>query len=66
MGIKKQKNEILIRTKWFGFEETESTWEPIATLYQDVPDRLREYLDSNPGIPESLRLECLNYINQQR
>jgi hypothetical protein len=33
-----------IRVWWRGFEEADTTWEPIAEMIKDVPDMVRKYL----------------------
>ena len=66
LGIRKFRGDLQVRTKWLGFEDSEATWEPFETICQDVPVRLREYLDSTPGISETLRAECLDYMNLHR
>ena len=30
--------------KWFGFTDEESTWEPLDSLYEDVPELVRRYV----------------------
>ena len=34
-------------TKWKGFTEEENSWEPLTTLYEDVPAMVLKYLNEN-------------------
>ena len=63
LGVRKRHGDIEVKTKWLGFENSEATWEPFQTLYQDVPEKLKEYLDSTTGISETLKTECLHVMN---
>eukprot|EP00918_Siedleckia_nematoides_P008197 GHVU01017739.1.p1 GENE.GHVU01017739.1~~GHVU01017739.1.p1 ORF type:complete len:454 (+),score=44.42 GHVU01017739.1:47-1363(+) len=33
-----------LEAKWLGFSKEETTWEPLATLYEDAPEHVREFL----------------------
>jgi hypothetical protein len=37
--------QLQIRVKWLGFELGDSTWEPVQTLHQDVPELVIRYLE---------------------
>ncbi|HRP37991.1 MAG TPA: chromo domain-containing protein, partial [Candidatus Dojkabacteria bacterium] len=43
--IKKKKsgNKIMYLVKWYGYPESESTWEPRTTLIQDIPKLVADY-----------------------
>eukprot|EP00300_Choanocystis_sp_HF-7_P042111 c8876_g2_i1.p1 GENE.c8876_g2_i1~~c8876_g2_i1.p1 ORF type:complete len:548 (-),score=66.37 c8876_g2_i1:54-1697(-) len=34
-----------LRVRWLGFEDSEDTWEPLDTLFEDVPTVVRNYVD---------------------
>ena len=34
----------LIQVKWMGFDEIESSWEPIDNLWEDIPLKVSEFL----------------------
>jgi hypothetical protein len=52
--VKSFKNHRLVDgnfellTHWEGFDEEDSTWEPITTLYEDVPKLCQKYVLSIP------------------
>eukprot|EP00918_Siedleckia_nematoides_P019145 GHVU01040822.1.p2 GENE.GHVU01040822.1~~GHVU01040822.1.p2 ORF type:complete len:117 (-),score=9.31 GHVU01040822.1:1656-2006(-) len=35
-----------VEVQWLGFSPEESTWEPLATIFEDAPEHVREFLDS--------------------
>jgi hypothetical protein len=37
-----------VKVKWLGFDDNESTWEPVENLFEDVPLRLHEFLKTKP------------------
>ena len=51
-----------LRVKWLAFDETESTWEPLIQLYQDVAARVRDYLRGLNGNSTSVRRERDNMV----
>ena len=46
---KKIKGKIHYKVKWFGFPESESTYEPLAKLITEVPDLIKKYEASIKG-----------------
>ena len=40
--IEEGKEEVLV--KWFGFDQKDSTWEPIDKLREDVPELLESFM----------------------
>jgi RNase H-like domain found in reverse transcriptase/Reverse transcriptase (RNA-dependent DNA polymerase)/Integrase core domain/Integrase zinc binding domain len=39
---------FLIQVSWLGFEATDNTWEPLLTLYEDIPSAVLQFLASSP------------------
>eukprot|EP00918_Siedleckia_nematoides_P099937 GHVU01218606.1.p1 GENE.GHVU01218606.1~~GHVU01218606.1.p1 ORF type:complete len:1004 (-),score=109.13 GHVU01218606.1:721-3732(-) len=40
-----------MEVKWLGFSNAETTWEPLATLFEDAEEHVREFLDrKNSGL----------------
>ncbi len=51
--------ELLVR--WEGFDEDSDTWEPIASLYKDVPAMVKDFVASVGDAPRTYPLrEALN------
>ncbi len=46
--------ELLVR--WEGFDDDSDSWEPIASLYKDVPVIVRDFVSSLDDIPRTLPL----------
>ena len=46
LGHKVRRGKVTVHVKWRGYDLDESTWEPIANLYADVPVLLKKYVDS--------------------
>ena len=40
---KQQRQEVELLVRWVGFDEATDSWQPFATLAQDVPDIVRNY-----------------------
>lgn len=38
-----------VQAKWRGFDDEEPTWEPLIIMHEDIPDMLREFLQSYPA-----------------
>ena len=43
---KKIKNKIHYKVKWFGYSDSDNTWEPLTTLKEEVPKLIQEYEES--------------------
>ena len=43
VGREKQKGRVMMRVKWKGYPESESSWEPRARLMEDVPELVKAY-----------------------
>ena len=48
--------EFQLLTEWLGFDEEDSSWEPLSTLLEDVPDMCRNYV---VNLPEDDKLRSL-------
>jgi len=46
-SVKFEEGEFFILTAWKGFNEIEDSWEPIESLYQQVPTLLVNFLTKN-------------------
>ena len=44
MAHRMDADGIKLKVRWLGFDEAHDSWEPIATLTEDVPDLVEEYL----------------------
>ena len=44
----KVNGEFQLLTEWLGFDEEDSSWEPLSTLLEDVPDMCRNYVLNLP------------------
>lgn len=42
---------------WLGLQAIENSWEPLATLLQDVPAKVRDYVDSSGDDELSAQLD---------
>ena len=40
-----KRTELLVN--WKGFPATQSSWEPISSLYEDVPKMVKTYIEQN-------------------
>ena len=40
-----KRTELLVN--WKGFPSTQSSWEPISSLYEDVPKMVKTYIEQN-------------------
>ncbi|GMF41238.1 unnamed protein product [Phytophthora lilii] len=40
-------DEWEVQVAWVGLEDIENSWEPLRTIYADVPARVQEYVDNN-------------------
>ena len=38
-------DSIIVLTKWKGFSDESNSWEPLASLYRDVPAKIRTWLE---------------------
>ena len=54
VGKKRVGNSFHLEVKWLGFEESENTWEPIESLYEDVPEMVTQFVQAD-GDPHLLR-----------
>ncbi len=43
-GIRRKGTDFELRVKWRGFPDTETDWTPLATLQEDVPEMVRDYV----------------------
>jgi hypothetical protein len=48
-----------LKVLWEGYRREEATWEPFVTLAQDVPLRVRAYVNSMPDEAEKDELLAL-------
>ena len=39
--------QVQLLVAWYGFEDTDNTWENVDTLLEDAPYRVRNYLAEN-------------------
>eukprot|EP00924_Labyrinthula_sp_SR-Ha-C_P015661 snap_masked-scaffold_4-processed-gene-6.9-mRNA-1 protein AED:0.43 eAED:0.43 QI:0/0/0/0.5/1/1/2/0/567 len=42
-------NGLQVLVKWLGFQENDSSWEPVEIIHEDVPDVLKEFILSERG-----------------
>jgi transposase InsO family protein len=40
-----------IHTSWRGFDDLEATWEPLRTMYRDIPQAVERFLDARAQLP---------------
>ena len=57
-GIRRKVTDVELRVKWRGLPEEESDWTTLATLKEDVPTLVDEYLDhlKGAGTPRERRI----------
>ena len=48
----KSAKEWVLKVKWMGLDDLESTWEPAVGLYEDVPTIVRAAIRKNSALPE--------------
>ena len=60
-AVSKTRSSFKVNVSWVGFPN-EDTWEKLESLNQDVPARLREFLNSTPSDP--LALAALAKLSQ--
>jgi hypothetical protein len=41
-----REHQVLV--SWLVFEDSDDTWEPLRVMYEDVPDKVRVFLDRYP------------------
>ncbi|RHY19899.1 hypothetical protein DYB32_010149 [Aphanomyces invadans] len=41
------RKDWIILTKWMGLDELENSWEPLCQLFEDVPQLVHAYVQSN-------------------
>ena len=46
VGLKLEKGNFLLKTRWLGFYEQDDTWEPLQTLAEDIPNVVIDFLSS--------------------
>jgi RNase H-like domain found in reverse transcriptase/Reverse transcriptase (RNA-dependent DNA polymerase)/Integrase zinc binding domain/Integrase core domain/Aspartyl protease len=44
IDLRQRNDAVELKVFWKGFEDGDATWEPYATMLEDVPDMLRSYL----------------------
>lgn len=57
-GIRSHQGEIQLLPQWRGFEAEETVWESLDTMFADVPDMTRDFLQDleNKGTPKEREL----------
>ena len=40
MDLEADSEEYVVKMKWVGLDEEESTWEPVSTIYADAPKHM--------------------------
>lgn len=49
MDIGQEKKRIFFQVKWDGLpDERDFTWNPISQLFEDLPDKVKTFLNSTP------------------
>jgi Chromo (CHRromatin Organisation MOdifier) domain len=52
IALRQVGETVLVQVKWLGFDDLESTWEPVSTIAADVPEiaeELCEWTDRSAG-----------------
>jgi hypothetical protein len=47
VGVHKFVDGWKLKVNWRGFDSHDDTWELIATLLEDIPDKVQEYINKN-------------------
>ena len=57
-GIRRKGIKLEIRVKWKGFPDSESDWNELENLQEDVPEMVQEYIDEliRTGTPRERKL----------
>ncbi|ETW00286.1 hypothetical protein H310_07665 [Aphanomyces invadans] len=45
--IRDNAGRFEVRVQWLGLDEAEASWEPVTTLYEDVPELFRRWVIAN-------------------
>ena len=53
LDISLRKGEYMIKTQWLGFHSTDATWEPLKTMYEDLPEMVEKFVHSYKGFNKS-------------
>jgi hypothetical protein len=49
IALRQIGEDVQGQAKWFGFDDSESTWEPVSTMSADVPGMLRSFVNGQGG-----------------
>ena len=58
-GWRNTESGIQLRVRWLGFEAADATWEPLATLYADVPDLIGEFAEGRQSARDEILQDAL-------
>jgi hypothetical protein len=48
-ALRKIGEDAQVQVKRLGFDDSESTWEPVSTIAADVPEMLRSFVNGQRG-----------------
>jgi hypothetical protein len=61
-GWRNTEAGLQLRVHWLGFEPGDATWEPLLTLWEDVPDLIQEFAATRRGARHTLLHDTLEQI----
>eukprot|EP00924_Labyrinthula_sp_SR-Ha-C_P005510 augustus_masked-scaffold_62-processed-gene-0.16-mRNA-1 protein AED:1.00 eAED:1.00 QI:0/-1/0/0/-1/1/1/0/2107 len=58
--VKGEENNLFFEVKWKGFSDGDNTLEPVTTMYEDLPDLVKKFIENNSG---KLVRELVQYLS---
>ena len=65
-GWRNSESGIQLRVRWLGFEVADATWQPLATLYEDVPELIWEFAERRTSARDEILQDALEDIRRTR